>query len=463
MDKRMHRGVPLYRNRVSSLLHRSLSEGMPTVVGGSGAWLIDADGRRYLDACGGAAVSCLGHNDPRINEAIADQLGRVAYAHSSFFTNEPAERLARTLVDRAPPGFGDGAAMFLGSGSEAMEAALKLARQHALETGEAERSVVIARDMAYHGNTLGALAVGGHRGRRRPYEPLLIEVARVAACYPYRNLMPGEDEAAYATRLAAELDATIRRLGPERVLAFVLEPVSGATLGCVPPSPGYLKGVAETCARHGVLLIADEVMCGVGRTGSFYAVEQEGVAPDIITIAKGLGAGYVPIAATLASGRVIDALRQGSGTLANGHTYMSHAASCAGALAVLDAIDRADSLDAVRARGQSLRRRLEARFGDHPNVGEIRGRGLFQAIEFVADRKSKAPLPAEAGFAPALKRRAMARGLLVYPAQGCVDGSAGDHVVIAPPYTITEEELALLVDRLVQAFDETIAATAVIH
>jgi len=457
----MNRVMPLYRNRVSSLLHRSLTEGMPTVVGGSGAWLVDADGRRYLDACGGAAVSCLGHNDPRINRAIAGQLDRVAYAHSSFFTNEPAEQLARTLVDRAPDGFGDGAAMFLGSGSEAMEAALKLARQHALETGAVERSVVIARDMAYHGNSLGALAVGGHRGRRRPYEPLLIDVARVSACYPYRNLAPGETETDYGIRLAAELDQTIRRLGPRRVLAFVLEPVCGATLGCVPPAPGYLRQVAEVCARHGVLLIADEVMCGVGRTGSFYAVEQEGVAPDIITVAKGLGAGYVPIAATLASGRVIEALRRGSGGLANGHTYMSHAASCAGALAVLEEIDRDDRLADVRTRGDSLRRRLEARFGDHPLVGEIRGRGFFQAIEFVADRRSKAPLPPERRFAPTLKRLAMAQGLLVYPAQGCVDGSAGDHVVIAPPYTITEDELALVVDRLARAIDDTVAACAI--
>lgn len=443
----------------SNLLHRALSGELPVVSAGDGAWLSDDTGRRYLDACGGAAVSCLGHGDRRVSRAIASQLEQIAYAHTAFFTNEPAERLAHTLVERAPEGFGQGRAMFLGSGSEAMEAALKLARQYAIEIGEPSRSIVIARDMAYHGNTLGALAVGGHRRRRKPYTPLLIDTARVSACHAYRHQKTGESEDAYSRRLANELEAEIVRAGPERVLAFVFETVSGATLGCVPPTRGYFTRVRDICDRHGVLLIADEVMCGSGRTGTFYAIEQEGVAPDIITIAKGLGAGFQPIAATLASQQVVSALEAGTGMLANGHTYMSHAVACAGALAVIAAIDEDSLLAGVTRLGERLRLALVRRFGDHPQVGDIRGRGLFQAIEFVANRRTKAPMSPRLLYAQHLKVNAMAEGLLVYPSQGCVDGEAGDHVVLAPPYTITEDEIALIVDRLARAIERTSAVS----
>lgn len=442
---------------MSYILHRDLAVELPVVASGDGIELIDEQGRRYIDACGGAAVSCLGHDAGIVGEAVTAQLGSVAFAHTSFFTTRVAEELARRLVERAPAGFGAGRAMFLGSGSEAIEAALKLARQHHLERGAPARTRFIARDGAYHGNTLGALAIGGHVGRRKPYQPLLMECGRVPACYAYRLQEPGESDVAFGERTADALAAEIERLGPETVAAFVVEPVSGATLGCVPPAPGYFARIRDICDRYGVLLIADEVMCGAGRTGSYFALEQEGVAPDIVTLAKGLGAGFQPIAATLASERVVAAIAAGSGTLWNGHTYMSHAAACAGALAVLDVIERDGLVERAAIMGDALRSALEARFGDHPHVGDIRGRGLFQAIEFVADRASKAPLPVAVRFAARLKAAAMARGLMVYPAAGCVDGIAGDHVVIAPPYIVTPTEIDDIVERLALAIEDVVA------
>ena len=442
----------------SRVFHRDLGKPLPLATLGDGVTLVDDAGRRYLDACGGAAVSCLGHSHPKPIAAIKRQLDRLAFAHTSFFANEPSERLADTLVARAPAGFGEGRAMFLGSGSEAIEAALKLARQYHLEAGQPARSVFIARDMAYHGNTLGALAVGGHLARRQPYAPLLVETGRVPACYAYRNQAHGETDEAFGRRIADALETEILRLGPDRVAGFVVEPVSGATLGCVPPARGYFKRVREICDRYGVLLIADEVMCGSGRTGTFYALEQEGVAPDIVTIAKGLGAGFQPIAATLASGRIVEAIAGGSGLLANGHTYMSHAVACAGALAVIEAIYEEDLLGNVRARGAELKALLDHRLGQHPHVGDIRGRGLFYGIELVCDRDTKAPFPASRQLAGKLKAAALEAGLMIYPASGCADGVLGDHVLLAPPYIVRSAQLEAIVDRLGTALDRTMAS-----
>ncbi len=439
---------------ITAVLHRNLKVTPPLVVRSSGAYLIDSEGRKYIDACGGAAVSCLGHNNRRIVDAISKQLDKVAYAHTSFFTNEPAEQLARALVDRAPIGFGNGRVMFLGSGSEAMEAALKLARQYHLERGAVKRSRVIAREMAYHGNTLGALAVGGHPQRRAPYEPLLIEVGRVPACYGYRNKKEGEIEEAFGERMANALADEILRLGPETVAAFVCEPVSGATLGCVPPATGYFERVREICTRYGVLLIADEVMCGMGRTGTTFALEQEETAPDIITIAKGLGAGYQPIAGVMASEQVVSTLVDGSSTLWNGHTYMSHAVACAGALAVLQVVEEEQLLNNVRTQGDRLGQLLLDRFGDHPHVGDVRGRGLFWAIELVEDRLTKEPFPPALNLASRIKSTAHDNGMLCYPSAGCVDGKRGDHVLLAPSYDVTQEQLHDVIDIL----DETIEA-----
>lgn len=433
--------------QASAVLHRDLRRSLPHVVGGEGVWLIDAEGRRYLDASGGAAVACLGHGDRRVKAAIAAQLDRLAYAHTSFFTNEPAETLARRLVARTPAGFGEGAVAFVGSGSEAMEAALKLARQYQAERGEVDRVHFISRRMSYHGNTLGALAVGGHAGRRALYQPLLATTFQVAPCHAYRGQREDETVEAYGIRVADELEHEIERLGPSTVAAFIAEPVVGATLGTVPAVPGYFRRIRDICDRHGILFIADEVMCGMGRCGTLFAMEPEGVAPDLITIAKGLGAGYQPIGAVMASGAVVAALREGSGLLAHGHTYMSHAVACAASLAVLDAIE-GGLLEAVTRQGALLERRLREAFGAHPHVGDIRGRGLFWTLELVEDRASKAPFVPAARLAARVKAEAQTRGLICYPSSGTADGVAGDHVLLAPPYIIADAEIETLVERL---------------
>ncbi len=436
---------------MSAVLHRNLLEPPRMAVSGEATWLIDASGKRYLDASGGAAVSCLGHSHPAVIAAVQHQVATLPYAHSGFFTSEPAEQLAAHLVARAPAGFGAGRVAFVGSGSEAMEVALKLARQYFVERGEPGRSRFIARRMSYHGNTLGALAVGGHIQRRAMYAPMLMDVSYIPPCYPYRDQLPDETAAAYGRRVADALEAEIRRAGPATVAAFVAEPVAGATLGCVPPVPGYFARIREICDRYGVLFVADEVMCGMGRTGTLFALEPDRVCPDIITVAKGLGAGYQPIGATLASERVVGAIAEGSGILANGHTYMSHAVACAASLAVLRTIEAEHLLQAVRRRGAELRAALDARFGQHPHVGDIRGAGLFQAVELVADRQTKAPFPRSARVAEAIKAAALEEGMICYPSAGAADGVSGDHVVLAPPYIVTADQVTEIVDRLDRA------------
>jgi len=441
-------------SRPSAVLHRDLRRTPPVAVAGDGAYILDAAGKRYLDASGGAAVSCLGHNHPRVVAAVREQVGRLEYVHTSFFTNEPSEALAHALMDRAPPGFGQGRVAFVGSGSEAIEAALKLARQYFVERGEPARGRFISRRGSYHGNTLGALAVGGHAGRRALYAPILIETTQIAPCYAYRDQRDDETTEAYGRRVADELEAEIQRLGPETVAAFVVEPVGGATLGTVPPVPGYLARIREICDRHGVLLIADEVMCGMGRCGDWFVCTQEGIAPDIITIAKGLGAGFQPIAAMMASERVVRAIAEGSGLLAHGHTYMSHAVACAASLAVIGTIEEEALLEAVRERGEFLARRLQDAFGQHPHVGDIRGRGLFQTLELVADRETKRPYEAAHRLAARIKAMAQEMGLICYPTSGSADGVRGDHVLLAPPFIVTEAQ----VDEIVAKLGHAIAA-----
>ncbi|RDJ20097.1 aspartate aminotransferase family protein [Bosea caraganae] len=431
---------------MSAILHRSLTGALPVAVRGEGAYLFDRAGKRYLDASGGAAVSCLGHSSPRVIAAVREQVGKMPFAHTSFFTNEPAEELASLLIERAPEGFGAGRVAFVGSGSEAMEVALKLARQAMVERGEPERTRFIARRMSYHGNTLGALSVGGHMQRRALYAPMLMPVSHIAPCHAYRFQDEGETAEAYGRRVADELEAEILRIGPERVAAFVAEPVVGATLGCVTAVPGYFKRIREICDRYGVLLIADEVMCGMGRTGSFFASAFEEICPDIITTAKGLGAGYQPMAAVLVAQSLVDVLSAGTGLLANGHTYMSHPVACAAAVAVIRTIEEDDLLDAVNARGDELREALEARFGQHPHIGDIRGRGLFLALEFVQNRETKEPLPRALRLAETLKVKLQEAGLIAYPSSGTADGSDGDHLLFAPPYIVTSDEIAEMVE-----------------
>ena len=443
---------------MSHVFHRRPGEALPTAVRGEGVHVIDSDGKRYLDASGGAAVSCLGHNHPAVIEAIKEQLDRIAYAHTAFFTNEPMERLADVLIGDAPDGIER--VYFVSGGSEAIEAALKLARQYVLERGEGARRHFIARRQSFHGNTLGALAVGGNALRRRPFEPLLIEVRHISPCYAYRDRRDDESEGVYGRRVADELEAAILELGPESVIGFVAEPVVGATAGALPPVPGYFARIREICDRYGVLLILDEVMCGMGRTGTLFACEQDGVRPDLLVAAKGLGAGYQPIGAVFVSGEIYDTIVGGSGFFQHGHTYMGHAASCAAALAVQRVIREDGLLDNVRRRGDALMRRLEERFGNHAHVGDVRGRGLFVGVELVADRASKAPFDPKARLHARIKSHAMAGGLICYPMGGAIDGARGDHVLLAPPFIVTDDDVAAIVERLGDAIDAAVAEVA---
>ncbi|MFW5969058.1 MAG: aspartate aminotransferase family protein [Halofilum sp. (in: g-proteobacteria)] len=436
---------------MSHVFHRQPNTHLPLAVGGEGPYLFDADGRRYLDASGGAAVSCLGHGHPAVVEAIREQAARLAYAHTAFFTNEPMEALADTLAGSAPAGLDW--VYFVSGGSEAVEAALKLARQYFVERGEPERRHLIARRQSYHGNTLGALATGGNEWRREPFRPLLIGTHHIAPCYAYRERRPGETDEAYGRRAADELEAKIEALGPDSVIAFVAEPVVGATAGAVPPVPGYFRRIREICDRYGVLLVLDEVMCGMGRTGTMFACEQENVVPDMIAIAKGLGAGYQPIGALLVSDAIYDTVRQGSGFFQHGHTYMGHPVACAAALAVQRVIHDQDLLARVRTLGDALARALQERFGDHPHVGDIRGRGLFRGLEIVADRATATPFEPALAVHASIKREAMARGLMCYPMGGTIDGRAGAHVLLAPPFIIDEGHVGEIVERLGEAID----------
>ncbi|MFO1061719.1 MAG: aspartate aminotransferase family protein [Dongiaceae bacterium] len=441
---------------MSHVFHREPGPGLPVAVGGAGAWIVDAEGRRYLDASGTAAVSCLGHDHPKVVAAICRQAEALPFAHTGFFTTEALERLADALVAPAP---GDlDRVFFVSGGSEATESALKLARQYFLAVGQPQRRRFVARRQSYHGNTLGALAVGGNARRREPYAPLLMPATHIAPCYPYRDRRPGEDDAAYGRRVADELEAALLALGPDSVAGFIAETVAGATLGAAPPVPGYFRRIREICDRHGVLLILDEVMCGVGRTGSFYACEQEGVAPDLLTIAKGLGAGYQPIGALLASRRIWEAVSRDGGSFQHSHTYSGHAIACAAALAVVTAIAEEDLLPRVARLGDQLRAGLAARLGGHPHVGDIRGRGLLLGLELVADRVSRRPFPPQPRLAAAVKRAALERGLICYPMGGTIDGLQGDHVVLAPPFVTAEAEIDLIVDRLAAAIDAAVAA-----
>ena len=440
---------------MTNIIHRSLRVTPPVAVGGEGVWLIDAAGKRYLDASGGAAVSCLGHGHPDVIAAMHAQIDRLAYAHTGFFTSQPAEQLADHLAANAPEGLTN--VYFVSGGSEAMEAALKLARQYFVETGQPQRTRFIGRRQSYHGNTLGALAVGGNEWRRRQFAPLLMDVLRVAPCYAWRDQRAGESEAQYTQRLLDELEATIQAAGPASVIGFCAETVVGATLGAVPATAGYFKGVREICNRHGILWIADEVMCGMGRTGTLHAVEQEGATPDLMIIAKGLGGGYQPIGAVLAHERVIAPLRDGSGLFQHGHTYLGHPTACAAALAVQQVLERDQLLAQVRTRGGQLMAALRERLGAHPNIGDIRGRGLFIGVELVSDRATKATFDPTKKLHARIKACAFANGLLCYPMGGTLDGQHGDHVLLAPPFIVSEAELKTLVDRLALSIGEALA------
>ncbi len=440
----------------SRVIHRTLRGAPPPIaIAGHGVWLTAADGREVLDASGGAAVSCLGHQHKRVVEAIQRQVGTLAYAHTSFFSSTPAEELAEMLVGHEPGGLAY--AYFVSGGSEAIEASLKMARQYFVETGQPSRTHFIARRQSYHGNTLGALALGGNEYRRAPYAPLLSNAfSHVSPAFAYREQRTDETEADFTARLAAELEAEFQRLGPDTVAAFVAEPVVGATAGCVPPPAGYFRAVRDICDRHGALLILDEVMCGMGRTGTLHAWEQEGISPDLQAIAKGLGGGYQPIGALLASARIVDALRDGSGAFQHGHTYLAHPVACAAALAVQQVIRDDGLLARVRQQGDLLDQRLTERFGNHPHIGDIRGRGLFRGMELVADRASKQPFDPALKLHARVKQAAFDRGLGCYPSGGTIDGVRGDHILLAPPYIVSDDEIDIIVTRLGAAIDDAL-------
>ena len=372
---------------VSHIFPRHTQDKLPIAFGGEGCFLFDETGKKYLDASGGAAVSCLGHSHPKIISALHKQLDSLAYAHTSFFTSEPAETLATKLISNAP---GDLSQVYLVSGgSEAIEAALKLARQYFLETGQPCRKDVIARRQSYHGNTLGALAVGGNEWRRSQFAPLLIDTHHIAPCYAYREKYDYETDFEFGQRVANELEHKIEELGSQNVMAFVAEPVVGATLGAVPAVDGYFKTIREICNHNGVLLILDEVMCGMGRTGTLFAYEQESIAPDIVCVAKGLGAGYQPIGATICTDKIYSAIKDGSGFFQHGHTYIGHPLAAAAANAVLDVLLEDNILEKVSGLGAHLEQSLYTELGKHSHVGDIRGRGLFYGLEIVKDKKTK--------------------------------------------------------------------------
>jgi adenosylmethionine-8-amino-7-oxononanoate aminotransferase len=440
---------------MSHLMHRHLRHAPPVAVSAQGMLIRDSGGNTYIDASGGAAVSSLGHGHPDILMAMHRQIDRVAFAHTAFFTTDVAEELAERLAAGAPEGLSE--VYLVSGGSEAMETAMKLARQYFVEGGEMQRSLFIARRQSYHGNTLGALALGGNEWRRRPFAPLLMDVPRVAPCYEYRDRGEQQSVDQYTAGLLAELEAKIVELGAENVIGFCAEPVVGATGGAIPPTPGYFRGVRALCDRYDILFIADEVMCGMGRTGSMYAIEQDGVAPDIIAVAKGLGAGYQPIGAVLARASLVERLRQGSGAFLHGHTYIGHPVAAAAALAVQKVIERDDLLTAVRMRGETLRRLLREAFAEHPNVGDIRGRGLLMGLEMVQDRATRLPFAPQRRLHAAIKSQAMAKGLMVYPMGGTIDGQYGDHVLLAPPFIATDADLAEIVSRLQAAINAALA------
>jgi adenosylmethionine-8-amino-7-oxononanoate aminotransferase len=433
------------------ILHRQTGHAYPVAASGRGVTIRDAGGKEYIDASGGAAVSCLGHGHPDVLAAMHAQLDKLAYAHTSFFTSQVAEELADDLVAHTPDGLGH--VFYVSGGSEAVEAALKLARQYFVERGEPQRRYLIARRQSYHGITLGALAIGGRELQRKAFAPLLIETHHVSPAYEYRDRRADETPEAYGARLADELAAKIDELGGGNVIAFVAETVVGATLGAVPAVPGYFKRVREICDRHGILLILDEVMCGMGRTGTLHACEQEGISPDLMAIAKGLGGGYAPIGALLLQDRIFDTIAKGSGAFQHSHTYMGHPLACSAALAVQKVIRRDNLLDNVRRQGAYLSRRLKERFGNHPFVGDVRGRGLFQGLELVADRDSKASFDAGLKVHARVKREAMARGLMVYPTGGNADGISGDNVLLAPPFIVDAPIVDTIVERLGEAID----------
>jgi adenosylmethionine-8-amino-7-oxononanoate aminotransferase len=431
---------------MSNVFPRQITNPPIRAVSSEGCYIIDENGTQYFDGSGGAAVSCLGHDDPDVIKAIQDQTSKMAFAHTGFFSSDPAEELAELLIKHAPGELDR--VYFVSGGSEAIEAALKLARQFHVENGEPSRHHIIARKQSYHGNTLGALAAGGNKWRRNQFEPILIDASHIAPCYEYVDKTKEETSYDYGQRVAQELEDEILRLGYDKVMAFIVEPVVGATMGAVPAVPGYFKRVRDICDKYGVLLILDEVMCGMGRTGHLFASEFDGISPDILCIAKGLGAGYQPIGAMLCSKNIYDVIGNGSGFFQHGHTYMGHPVACAAGLAVLKAILSRNLLKSINKKSDQLLYSLKTQLAHNPYVGDIRGRGLFIGIEIVKNLETKKPFAPDLKIALSIKYAAFKAGLICYPMSGTRDGKWGDHILLAPPFIMNESQIIELVDKV---------------
>lgn len=435
---------------MSNVFYRNPGHEYPEAVSGKGVYLSDSSGKKYLDGSGGAAVSCLGHGHPAVVKAIKTQVDKLAYAHTAFFTNAPQEAVAARLAERFPAE--DARVYFLSGGSEANETAIKLARQYWLSQGKNDKHIIISRNQSYHGNTVGALSLSGNPGRQEIFAPILHDWPKIDPCYAYRHQRDGEAAVDYGVRSAHSLEKAISDHGADNIAAFIAETVVGATLGAVPPVDGYFKRIREICDRHNILLMLDEVMCGSGRSGTYFAFEQDGIVPDMVTIAKGLGGGYQAIGATITQGFIHDSIVAEFGSFSHGHTYIGHATACAAALAVSQVIDEQNLLDNVREIGDLLIAELRSSLSDNPCVGDIRGRGLLIGIELVSDKANKTP--AYPAIAAVIKNKAMEKGLIIYPGSGTADGVSGAHVLLAPPFIYDAANVGELVDKLVQVLAE---------
>ena len=431
---------------MANVFYRNPLKDYPMAVRGQGVYLYDADGKQYLDGSGGAAISCLGHGHQRVIDAIKTQTEKMAFAHTMFFTNQPQEQLAEKLVARF--GADDARVYFLSGGSEANETAIKLARQYWLSQGHEQKHLIVSRRQSYHGNTLGALSASGNPARRKVYAPLLHDWPKIDPCYEYRHRQREESAHEYGKRVAQQLEKTIVSAGADNVAAFIAEPIVGATLGAVPAVDGYFRSIREICDRHKVLVIMDEVMAGCGRSGSYFAFEQEGVTPDIVTLAKGLAGGYQPIGAVLTQGFVHQGIVEAFGAFAHGHSYVGHATVAAAALAVMQVVQDENLLDKVRHTGKLLRSRLQEVFAEHPHVGNIRGRGLLIGIELVEDRETRTGIRKQLGLPAAIRNAAMENGLICYPGGGTVNGIDGAHILLAPPFIFQPDHVDELVSKL---------------
>lgn len=459
-----------------AVLHRSLVERPHKVCNAAGSYLSLEDGRKVLDACGGAAVAIIGHGNKDVTAETVAQMDQVSYVHTGSYTTDSAEKLAQCLLDKQKCAFDHGLvkAFFVGSGSEANDAAMKYARQYWFEQGQDQRRFYVSRKQGYHGYTIGAMSISSNLSRKRPFQDTLLpHVSFVSAAYAYQYQREDETEEEYASRLVKEVEDHFLDLGPDNVISFryamewlrtpdlkpranigaSAETVVGATSGCVPAPKGYFRGVRAVCDRYGILLHLDEIMCGMGRTGSYYAFEEEGMRPDIVTLAKGLGGGYAPIAAMHLGRNVVDVLRAGTSAFNHGHTYQAHPVCCATSLAVQRIVEEQGLVSRCRIQGQKLGFLLRQAFADCKHVGDIRGTRLFWALEFVQDRSTKEPLQPSLGFAAGVARMSFKLGVAIYPGAGTVDGLRGDHVLLAPPYNVSDEELEVIVRTLKAACD----------